>query len=904
MQTDGPPIQASALEASLARWSPAWLPLTLAALFILPWWPTSSTLDLALQPYPLGGWELVAGVLAIAVLAWAWPQQVIQALAIGFVLALPATVAISLQASAWSVSPRPAMTIAMLLALAVTGTIALVQVGLRLAPAVLLSLLGAISVGAALWTVGGPLNPVASSCWALAAITLWIGRRRSQPAWLLAGAGFVTVAALDPRAHPTMGIPLLAVLVLATHDGGRTVRLAALVPAAIICGRAFMQGPPRLAWLAGALCISLAGLNLLGSATWRRRLASAAPGAMLALAAAVLLIVAWRDPGPTAAMLASSLANALQSQPGQLIWALTAIALLLASALPPLADARLPALTLAGLALAAAALSAWLGSAAGLPVAAGVLRDLFPLTVWFLMLKYAPGLIHRPSVQADPDRRQHAVAALVGLACAGALALSLPAHNFAAKAVIVESPAESKEHPLQRAFQPGGDEDYAAADPGPVVLIFRLERPIRTPWIEFTQYSPDEVMTDYAWHVSQDGLNWTQVYESRSPSPDAVERVEGLTTRLRVPRRVKTDYVRLTFRSSRGQNRLLLRRIAVGLTSRKTPRQAIARLLTGGRDLSVADAPDARTAPSTTRPALPFDLAVGATVISGPAFKHGHGLPEALRGGVDAIHWAEPVETEPFATVIDLGRTGLISAVCTIEHPEGARLGDHLWETSADSVSWHPLYGTDGQVYPATAEVACTTYWITTRQPVSGRYLRLTAAAFNGQGSWRLAGLRVLSAPPRRFKVVSGPEFSEGHGFERTLCDEAEPLYAAAAGPGPAEVVLDGGAPQSARTLQMVEYDPALAFIDFAWHASLDGANWVEVFDSRNGPAGRESIDQRTSRFDLRGVGCFRFLRLTFRSALGQNRLLLRRIRVLPEILTDCTSAAAELASAPAAVGP
>lgn len=106
-------------------------------------------------------------------------------------------------------------------------------------------------------------------------------------------------------------------------------------------------------------------------------------------------------------------------------------------------------------------------------------------------------------------------------------------------------------------------------------------------------------------------------------------------------------------------------------------------------------------------------------------------------------------------------------------------------------------------------------------------------------------------------------------------------MYAAVCKPGPVTVNVDLGREVSVIDLEMTKYSPALAFSDFAWDVSRDGKNCITVFDSQS-PANsnRQIVDNVTSRFGLADKGCFRFLRLTFRSGMDQNRLLLRRIVV------------------------
>ena len=65
---------------------------------------------------------------------------------------------------------------------------------------------------------------------------------------------------------------------------------------------------------------------------------------------------------------------------------------------------------------------------------------------------------------------------------------------------------------------------------------------------------------------------------------------------------------------------------------------------------------------------------------------------------------------------------------------------------------------------------------------------------------------------------------------------------------------------------------------------SSDGAAWREVYDTRTTPPRpiEPVADARfpTTRFSLEDQDAFRFVRLTYRSSKGQNRLLFRKLSV------------------------
>jgi hypothetical protein len=137
-------------------------------------------------------------------------------------------------------------------------------------------------------------------------------------------------------------------------------------------------------------------------------------------------------------------------------------------------------------------------------------------------------------------------------------------------------------------------------------------------------------------------------------------------------------------------------------------------------------------------------------------------------------------------------------------------------------------------------------------------------------------GAHVLEEPPF---ALGRP--GDRHDFSVALRGVSDDGYAAAAVPGPATVVLDLGRAVHAELLEMIEYNAAHAFTDYAWHVSLDRSHWHEVFDARTtGEASRRAAGDTAVRVRLPADRAFRYVRLTFRSALGQDRLLLRSVRI------------------------
>lgn len=105
--------------------------------------------------------------------------------------------------------------------------------------------------------------------------------------------------------------------------------------------------------------------------------------------------------------------------------------------------------------------------------------------------------------------------------------------------------------------------------------------------------------------------------------------------------------------------------------------------------------------------------------------------------------------------------------------------------------------------------------------------------------------------------------------------------YAAACGSGPRDVVLELPKARRLRHVYLHEYGKEQAWQDFGVSTSADGKTWTTQYDSRN-PALQGAARRLTPvqlRVDLGGEQV-KFVRIEFRSALGQNRLLLHRLAI------------------------
>lgn len=133
-------------------------------------------------------------------------------------------------------------------------------------------------------------------------------------------------------------------------------------------------------------------------------------------------------------------------------------------------------------------------------------------------------------------------------------------------------------------------------------------------------------------------------------------------------------------------------------------------------------------------------------------------------------------------------------------------------------------------------------------------------------------------------KVIEAPPCTDGHGFEITLADRPTTEFTVPTVFNPSVLTLDLGRVVRADMLEIVEMawrGKIGSLDDFAIELSADGDAWSKLHDTGS-PGGRDCYDLHptSTGYDLRDVPGFRFIRLTARRALQDNRLLLQRIFV------------------------
>jgi hypothetical protein len=147
---------------------------------------------------------------------------------------------------------------------------------------------------------------------------------------------------------------------------------------------------------------------------------------------------------------------------------------------------------------------------------------------------------------------------------------------------------------------------------------------------------------------------------------------------------------------------------------------------------------------------------------------------------------------------------------------------------------------------------------------------------------WALAPANVGPAARVAAAGFCGPDPEGRHDFAAALSDDPESSYAAACEAGPRSVVLTFARPVALLGVDAVEYAPSESWTDFAVAYQDAGGAWVEWYDTRKPSlaAAFERVEPARFRVAAPPGTAAAALRIDFRAASGQNRLLLRRMRV------------------------
>ena len=128
-------------------------------------------------------------------------------------------------------------------------------------------------------------------------------------------------------------------------------------------------------------------------------------------------------------------------------------------------------------------------------------------------------------------------------------------------------------HDFAVALEGKADNSYAAASaPGPATVVLDFGSEIRAHSLELMPYPTSEKFTDYSIHLSKDQLHWQVLYDAADSNTHPPFIFSDTRQHFLLPWNEKFRYIRLSFRSSIGPTRFLLKRFAVyGQTEEDSP---------------------------------------------------------------------------------------------------------------------------------------------------------------------------------------------------------------------------------------------------------------------------------------------------------------------------------------------
>lgn len=422
-------------------------------------------------------------------------------------------------------------------------------------------------------------NSLASAAYlTLGVMALGLARDEREPAWyaVAAVAGFAfTLLRMEAP------IPASIFLVLFVSGPGLPARRRLLV-SGVYAGFVLLwygylfavTGPgsdiltPARALVVIAAALGAPALVLLSRWRLAAPLLRGAPALILLALVLAALTLTWRDPEHMMRSLGSIASNLFRTgRWGPFWWC--AVPLLAASSLLPVAwrERRLAT------GLVAFVLMVWCLGSFRPPYRLGwgdsanrILTHITPLVIVYLALAYGRGLVLTVAPRRGwmrPARRRFAMVAGALLSLVLGVMYLLP-RDWCVEAEVLETPAMSRGHTMEKALRGWDDHRYAASlGPAPATVVLDLGRAVPVASIEAVPYHETEAPEDWAWDVSSDGRAWVTVHDSRA-LPGGEDPVSGgETTRYAVDVDGRVRYVRLRLRSAKGQSRLLLRRISV-----------------------------------------------------------------------------------------------------------------------------------------------------------------------------------------------------------------------------------------------------------------------------------------------------------------------------------------------------
>ena len=411
----------------------------------------------------------------------------------------------------------------------------------------------------------------------VAVACMWLGMSRSESGWLVLSMasffGFILLRTESPLYYAVFAAPMLW-----SPTVTRRVRLACFVPVFVLTLAWYARlitliGPgtdilsPGKAWGLMAIMAALTAVAALPDRPRVRQVMALIPWAMLY--GSMILVVGFtlKRPDHMRHCLDAMGENLFSTGRWGASWGVLAVLTVLAFGLPRL-DRQDCWTVGTGTFLSMVYI---LGSFREQPYRVGwgdsanrLVTQCVPILIAYLTLRF--GAATRALVLA-PHPAKVGRAMSLGLGTIFVLLTIFGANkptDRARGASVTQQPGCPENHGFEVALRGVDDKEYtAAAEAGPATVVFDLGRMLRADRLEMTDYALTEALTDYAWHVSRDSQGWHEVYDSRSSASDARLTVTPLITRYRLTTLSAFRFVKLDFRASKGQNRLLLRSIRI-----------------------------------------------------------------------------------------------------------------------------------------------------------------------------------------------------------------------------------------------------------------------------------------------------------------------------------------------------
>lgn len=411
----------------------------------------------------------------------------------------------------------------------------------------------------------------------LAVSCMWLGTTRTEPGWFIPGMaaffGFILLRTESPLYFALFAAPLPW-----TETLTRRTRIACVVTVsaltigwylrltALIGGGTDILSPTKAYGLMGIIA-AFAAASVLPDRPALRRSLSALPWLMTIGATVLVVAVTLKRPEHMARCMETMGQNIFSDGRWGASWAILLILIAVAFGLPRFhrqdwwtvgAGVYLAMIYVLGVFREQPYRIGWGDSANRL------LTTVVPVLLGYVTLRFgAAAAMLKPAPNPALTRRSMSLGLGVLFVLLAAVGANKPTDR-ARNAAVVTEPACASGHGVDIALRGIADKEYTAAtEPGPATVVFDLGRLLRADRLEMIDYAETEALTDFGWWVSPDQKNWFMIYDTKENTPDARLIITPLCSRFRMTTAPEFRYVKLDFRASKGQNRLLLRSVRI-----------------------------------------------------------------------------------------------------------------------------------------------------------------------------------------------------------------------------------------------------------------------------------------------------------------------------------------------------